>query len=249
VTGYGPDLAAIHHADHGELAHAAAAVVTRELRRARLRSGLVVDLGCGSGILAGELLAAGYDVLGVDSSPAMIELARATAPDATFRCASFLDTDLPDCAAVTAIGEVFNYTLDPRVEASTLDTIAAAAGRALPPGGTFVFDLAAPGRLGRTGVRRVFHETAGGTLFMDAREDRATRTLTRHITVYARDGGPDTYRRTDEVHLLHLYEPEEVVRAVERAGFAVVVRRGYGRVRLGPGHHVYVATRVRASGP
>ncbi|MGO4596392.1 class I SAM-dependent methyltransferase [Terrabacter sp. 2RAF25] len=36
----------------------------------------MLDAGCGSGPLTGELRAAGADVSGFDSSPAMLELAR-----------------------------------------------------------------------------------------------------------------------------------------------------------------------------
>ena len=50
------------------------------LRREGVRTGLVVDLGCGGGHWAGALGQEGYDVLGVDLSPAQIKLARARAP-------------------------------------------------------------------------------------------------------------------------------------------------------------------------
>ena len=44
--------------------------------------GTVLDIGCGAGQpIAAYLIAHGYDVTGVDSSPTMIELARANFPD------------------------------------------------------------------------------------------------------------------------------------------------------------------------
>jgi 2-polyprenyl-3-methyl-5-hydroxy-6-metoxy-1,4-benzoquinol methylase len=43
---------------------AAAPIVIERLRKSRISSGLVIELGCGSGILAERLNAAGYDVLG-----------------------------------------------------------------------------------------------------------------------------------------------------------------------------------------
>ena len=36
----------------------------------------MLDLCCGTGLLAGELVARGYDVVGVDASDAMLALAR-----------------------------------------------------------------------------------------------------------------------------------------------------------------------------
>jgi SAM-dependent methyltransferase len=81
---YGPELARIHHARFG-------------------------DLGCGSGILAGLVQDAGYQVLGIDISAEMIEIARRQAPGADLRVGSLYDVELPaGCVAVTAIGECVN---------------------------------------------------------------------------------------------------------------------------------------------
>jgi len=54
----------------------------------------VLDVGCGSGRLAGRLYARGYSVLGVDISPAAIRLARGLAvPAATGRWLRFVEAD------------------------------------------------------------------------------------------------------------------------------------------------------------
>jgi SAM-dependent methyltransferase len=46
----------------------------------RERGGLVVELGCGSGLLTRHLLDAGHRVVATDASPAMLELARDLVP-------------------------------------------------------------------------------------------------------------------------------------------------------------------------
>ena len=81
---YARDLATIHDAGFGGFARDAAPGLLRRLRRAGIHDGLVVDLGCGSGIWARALTDAGYDVLGVDQSEAMLEIARRQAPEAQF---------------------------------------------------------------------------------------------------------------------------------------------------------------------
>src|SRR5262249_7040006 len=106
---YGDDLAYIHHAGFGELARGAATGLLRALREAGIRTGVVVDLGCGSGLWLRELMRAGHDALGIDASRAMIELARTVAPGARLRVASAYDFALPRCDAVTALGEVLSY--------------------------------------------------------------------------------------------------------------------------------------------
>ena len=55
----GPDHAIIQDREFGDLARRAAAYLRPLLDAARLGHGTVVDLGCGSGILAGILTDAG----------------------------------------------------------------------------------------------------------------------------------------------------------------------------------------------
>src|SRR5437867_4220617 len=112
MSGYREDLAYIHDVGFGNFARRAAPGLLQILRTLGTVEGPVVDLGCGSGIWARALGNAGYDVLGVDQSADMLAIARQRAPNAEFCQASFLRTDLPRCAAVTAIGECFNYLFD-----------------------------------------------------------------------------------------------------------------------------------------
>src|SRR6186713_1584078 len=109
MPSYRDDLSYIHHVGFGGLAGGAAPGLLRLLREAGIQEGLVVDLGCGSGLWARELTEAGYEALGIDSSAAMIELARSVAPLARFVQASLFDAELPRCDAVTALGEPFSY--------------------------------------------------------------------------------------------------------------------------------------------
>src|SRR5215213_4702288 len=109
---YGEDLAYIHDVGHADFALESAPGILEILARNGIHDGLVVDLGCGSGLWARELVDAGYRVLGIDISEAMIELSRAKVPEAEFRMGSLFDTDIPRCRAVTAVSEVLNYLFD-----------------------------------------------------------------------------------------------------------------------------------------
>lgn len=82
---YRDDLAYIHDVGFGNLARHAAPVLLDGLRQRGVDRGLVIDLGCGSGILAQALVAAGYDILGIDISAAMIALAQQRVPNGQFR--------------------------------------------------------------------------------------------------------------------------------------------------------------------
>lgn len=80
IAAYQEDLAYIHDVGFDFYARGVAPELLKILRRHGIRKGLVVDLGCGSGIWARELTDAGYEVLGVDISGAMIRLARKKRP-------------------------------------------------------------------------------------------------------------------------------------------------------------------------
>jgi SAM-dependent methyltransferase len=236
---YGDDLAYIHHAAFGALARDAAPAILRLLRRAGISSGLVVDLGCGSGIWASELLAAGYRVFGVDISRAMIHLARRNAPGAKFVCASLLDVEIPSCVAVTALGECVNYAFDRKNSARSLAKLFGRVHRALAPGGLFAFDAAGPGRLGAPSPVRRWTEGEDWTVLLHAEEDPAKMVLTRRIVTYRRRG--KLYRRSEELHELNLYTAEEILTMLEQTGFCARRLRAYGRSRLVQGLAAFAA--------
>jgi SAM-dependent methyltransferase len=120
---YGEDLAAIHAEGFTTLASAAAA----ELLPRLAPGSLVLDLGCGDGTTARLVSEAGHRVEGLDPSPAFIVLARARAPQATFRVGSLRDDPLPsDRDAALAIGEVLGYAGPTERRASGLGVCSAA---------------------------------------------------------------------------------------------------------------------------
>lgn len=238
---YGAEQAGIHHRQFGRLAGRAADLLTRELAAAGLASGTVVDLGCGSGIVARRMIEAGYDVLGVDVSAAMLDIARREAPGARFVHGSLLDAELPaSTVAVTATGEALNYAVDPRAGEAALGALASRVAAALPAGGVLLFDVSVHGRSGPNRVRVQFHDLPGWSVGVRETEDDAT--VTREIATFRRlDDG--WYERTDERHVLHLYDPSWLRGTLEQAGFDVDVRGGYAEGELMMGWVVVLATR------
>ncbi|MEW5927683.1 MAG: hypothetical protein AB1941_09365 [Gemmatimonadota bacterium] len=69
ASSYREDLASVHHVGFGDFAEGAAPGVLALLRQAGIREGLVVDLGCGSGVWARALRRYG------DHPPAPVRLA------------------------------------------------------------------------------------------------------------------------------------------------------------------------------
>jgi SAM-dependent methyltransferase len=243
VETYGRDLAYVHDTGFGEFARRAAPELLRRLRGAGLRGGLVVDLGCGSGIWARALLDAGYDVLGVDVSADLLAIARERAPGARLVHGSLFEAELPTgCAAVTAIGECMSYAFDPRAGRDGVAALLRRIHAILRPGGLLLFDVAGPGREPRP--RRTWTDGEGWVVCVDAAEDASTRELTRTIVVFRRVGAGDGWRRSDERHVLHLYDPDAVRADLRAAGFAdVEALAAWGELDLSPGHTAFAARR------
>jgi SAM-dependent methyltransferase len=239
---YRDDLAYIHDAGYGGTARAAGPVLVEAMRQRGLDRGLVIDLGCGSGILSRAVADAGYDVLGIDLSPAMIALARDRVPGGSFRVGSLQSTGLPNCIAVAAVGEPLNYLFDRGNTASAFGKLLRRIHRALDPGGLFLGDVAGPGRVPGTGPRRVFAEGDDWAVLATIEEDRRSRVLTRRITCFRRVG--DLYRRDHEIHRQRLIPPSELTDQLRGIGFRVRILRGYGASPFPPGLAGFLARKI-----
>jgi SAM-dependent methyltransferase len=227
---YPADLARIHDEGFGDFARAAACEVHRRLPPA----GLVVELGCGTGITTQILSRLGYDVLGIDLSPDMLAIARRRAPMAELRQGSIWDAELPACVAATAIGEVVNYAADERAGAERLPELFARVFAALRPGGVFVLDFATPGRGNR---EPRLYEGSDWRIESATVEDATTQTLERRMTIEI-DG-----RRREEVHVLKLYEPAVVRNDLETTGFSCEALDRYCDFGFWPGYAAFAAVK------
>jgi SAM-dependent methyltransferase len=96
----------------------------------------VLDAGCGTGRVAIELAHRGFSVVGIDSDAAMLQTARAKAPELTWLHADLVEMDShvgTEFDVVVAAGNVMIF-LAPGSERSVVDQLA----RRLAPGGFLV---------------------------------------------------------------------------------------------------------------
>lgn len=132
---YRPDLALIHHRGFGFHADLTARGILQLLEP--VRGGLVLEVGCGSGLLTRHLVDAGHRVIATDASPAMLDLARAYVPEADVQELALPDDPVPEVDAIVSVGHVLSYLPD---EQSVVRALGALAG-ALRPGGVLAVDL------------------------------------------------------------------------------------------------------------
>lgn len=99
----------------------------------------VLDAGCGTGYLTRQLAARGARAIGVDFSPAMIEIARTKSPDLDFRVDACAELATIADASVDLV--VANYVL---MDAADLDGALTAFHRVLRAGGAAVVVFSHP---------------------------------------------------------------------------------------------------------
>ena len=235
----------MHHTGYSQHVERARAGIVRLLRGGGVAAGArVLDVGCGSGLLARELLAAGFAVHGVDASPAMISLAREHAPGAVFdvmrlptRLPAGAPSGLPEADAVVSTGHVLNY-LDTR------DDLAQALGelaRATRPGGVLAIDLMTGqyrARRKRDEVHaRVEDDWAIVTRFSCPEPHR----FDRRITVFRRVG--DRWRRSDEHHRNVTFDVDDALRILRENGVEAHRRAAFGDEKLPEGLRVLTGVR------
>jgi SAM-dependent methyltransferase len=135
---YRADLARIHHLGFGFHAEDSAPGILALLEPTLARDGLVVELGCGSGLLTGYLVEAGHRVIATDASPAMLDIAREYAGGAKeIRRLVLPDDPIPNADAIVSTGHVLSYLPN----AAAIDHALVASAEALRPGGLLAINI------------------------------------------------------------------------------------------------------------
>jgi SAM-dependent methyltransferase len=237
-TLYEEDLAYVQAAGFGDFAAGAIAAILPRLRAAGVRR--VIDVGCGAGVTTKALVEAGFETLAIEPSAPLAAIARAAAPGAELRQESMYETILPPCDAVLAIGEPLTYHA-PGVDAEgRLRGFFREVGRALRPGGLFVFDVITTGEgsLDAKGWR------AGDdwVVLYETKEERPERKLTRAIEIF-RQAEDRLYRRSRETHHVRIFDAAALTAWLDREGFSVEVSTAYGDHALGPRRTAFMASR------
>ena len=229
---YRRDLAMVHHLGFGAHPAAVAPGVVDFLAPVRARDGLVLELGCGTGLLTRELIAAGHRVIATDASGAMLDIARdligGSAQDV--RLLVLPDDPLPPADAIVAIGHPLNYLPD----AAAIDRALVAIAGALRPGGRLALDMCdlewARARKDTPVFARAAPDWAIITEFSVPAPDRFVRDITTFLP------NPDgTWRRDGQHHENVLTDTALVPELLRGHGVHAEVRSSFGSETLPPG--------------
>jgi len=242
---YRADLARIHHLGFGFHAEACAPGIISLLEPVRERDGLVVELGCGSGLLTRYLVDAGHRVIATDASPAMLELAREHATGAQeIRQVVLPDHPIPEADAIVSIGHTFSYL----PSADAIDRALVAAAEALRPGGIFAIDLCDLTYVEAQQVPDVKAWVEDHWALITQRSAPSAERFVRQMAMFTKnDDG--SWRRDDERHDNILIDTGRVPALLAEHGVDAELGIAFGSEQLPAGLHTIVGTRVREGPP
>jgi len=230
-TSYRPDLAAVHHRGFGFHAAACAPGIVEFLTPVRARHGLVLELGCGTGLLTRELIAAGHRVIATDASPAMLDIARDLLGGSAeeVRQLTLPGDPMPQADAIVAVGHPLNYLPD----AAAFDRALVAIADALRPGGLLAFDACdlewGEARRDAAAVGRAGEDWAIITEFSLPAPDRFVRDITTFVP------NPDgSWRRDREHHENVLIDTAQIPALLRQHGVEASIGSAFGTETLPP---------------
>jgi SAM-dependent methyltransferase len=241
AASYRTDLAAVHHRGFGFHAAACAPGILEFLAPVRARQGLVLEFGCGSGLLTKELIAAGHRVLATDASSAMLEITRAEvgASAEGVRQLTLPEDRLPAADAIVAVGHPINYLPD----SAAIDRALVAIAGALRPGGLLALDVCdlewGEVRRDAPAMGRAGDDWAIITEFSLPAPDR----FVREITTFMRNAD-GSWRRDREHHENVLLDTAQIPALLRLHGVEARVGSAFGSETLPQGLRVITGHRL-----
>ena len=203
----------------------------------------VLDLCCGSGHVTRELVRRGYQVTGVDSSAALIDLARQQMPAVDFRVE---DIRALTCeAAFDGILSTFD-SLNHILNLSDLGQVFTGVFRALSPGGLLVFDMNLEEAYSLDLGNWTVNVSEASVGLVRGSYDTGTKAATSELIWFVRrsDG---LWRQHRSIVEERCYTQQEILVALAEAGFrrieAIAARDAGMRSDVGFGRVFFVARR------
>ena len=184
---------------------------------------LVLDLGCGTGTLTELLCQKGYDMIGVDNSPQMLEIAMEKREESGSGILYLLQ-DMRELELYSTVGTVLSVcdSLNYLLEEKELLQVFRLVDNYLYPGGLFLFDFNTVYKYSQVIGDAVIAENREDCSFIWENYYHEEEEINEYdLTVFVQEEG-DRFRRITENHFQRGYTPETMRRLVEQAGMRLL---------------------------
>lgn len=194
----------------------------------------VVDLGCGTGSLSIPLANEGFEVTGIDLSADMLSVAHQKMEAAPHGARLFkegnlrwVQQDMTEWTMPEPVDSVISFCdcLNYLLEEEDIVRAFQRTYEGLISGGTFLFDVHHPNTFMRYAEEQPFVWDDDSVSYIWTCELDPDRLEIEHdLTIFAREQGedPDLYRRFEENHIQRVYDPEWIMRELQKCGFREV---------------------------
>ncbi len=180
---------------------------------------LVLDLGCGTGNVTERLAKAGFDMIGIDYSEEMLQVASEKGnTDILYLLQDMREFELyGTVAAVVSLCDSINYI----TEWDDLVQVFRLVNNYLDPKGLFVFDLKTEYLFQEIGEQVIAENREECSFIWDNFYDEEERINEYELSLFVR-GEDGRYDKYVEEHYQRAYSIEEIKRALEEAGMEFV---------------------------
>ena len=192
------------------------------LYKENIKDGLICDLGCGTGAITERLANLGYDMIGIDNSYDMLDVAMekkyASGHDILYLCQDMREFELYGTVrAIISRCDSLNYIR----ELSELKEVFAWVNNYLDPNGIFIFDM---------NTEYKYQNILGDNTFAEVREQASfiwenTYDIDKRINEYdlnlfiKLEG--DNYKKFEERHVQKAYTFDEILSAIDSSNMVL----------------------------
>ena len=185
---------------------------------------LIVELGCGTGSFTLNMAKRGYDIIGIDMSSDMLDIARKKTASEGLDV-MYLEQDMREldlyctCGTVLSVCDSVNYLLEDDDVIGTFKLV----NNFLFPNGVFIFDF---------NTLHKYRDVIGDVMIAENREDcsfiwdnyyhEEEHINEYDLTIFAKCGEGDVFKRSVETHYQRGYTLEEMKSFVEKSGFKFI---------------------------
>lgn len=187
----------------------------------KFNNNIILDLGCGTGNITQRLSDNGYDMIGVDNSQDMLNIAREKSNQN--QSILYLNQDMREfelygtVAAVVSLCDSMNYITD----YEDLITVLKLVNNYLDPGGVFIFDLKTISNYSKIGEAVIAEDREECSFIWDNYFDKEDNINEYTLSIFLRDEN-GKYDKYIETHYQKAYTINEIRKAIEASGMEFV---------------------------
>ena len=199
--------------------------IQRILTEYKVADGLLLDLGCGTGSMTEALASRGYDMIGVDNSDEMLEIAmekrEQSGQDILYLLQDMREFELYGTVrGVISVCDAVNYITDEEELAEVFRLV----NNYLDPAGIFLFDFNTEYKYREIlGDQTIAEDRDTCSFIWDNYYYEEERMNEYELTLFIQEeDGENLYRKYQETHLQRAYTLEEIKRIIEASGLVYV---------------------------